>query len=146
MKQIDSTVENGETDSNNCGEEKEFCGSSDGGPVLVDRRRKDRDEEQDKVDVRNSGWFGRMSFINNSSMLWNNSETIMLSEEGIGANERSWAHEGKRCEPSTGSNCKKLNLKKQSGYVQESIPGAKFCSGVPVIRHNELCSNNSIDH
>lgn len=50
MKQIDNTVENGETDSNNCGEEKEFCGSSDGGPVLVDRRRKDRDEEQDKVE------------------------------------------------------------------------------------------------
>ncbi|KAL7588179.1 hypothetical protein Lser_V15G41411 [Lactuca serriola] len=136
MKQIDNTVENGETDSNNCGEEKEFCGSSDGGPVLIDRRRKDRDEEPYNVERKKQRlvWTDELhqQFLDAVEQLGNNNAVPkkvleLMNVPGL-TRENVASHLQKY----------RLNLKKRSGYVQESIPVSNSVSGVSVIRHNEL--------
>ncbi|KAL4572148.1 hypothetical protein LXL04_018917 [Taraxacum kok-saghyz] len=129
MKQIDS-VENGEPDSSNGGEDKEFCGSSDGDPVVVDRRRKVRDEEQDKVERKKQRlvWTEELhqQFLDAVEQLGNNNAVPkkvleLMNVPGL-TRENVASHLQKY----------RLLLKKQSEHVPESVPMPNSVSEVSV--------------
>ncbi|KAI3514686.1 hypothetical protein L1887_13305 [Cichorium endivia] len=135
MKHIDS-VENGEPDSSNGGEDKEFCGSSDGGPVLVDRRRKDREDEQDKVERKKQ----RLVWTDELHQLFLDAVEQLGINKAVPKKVLELMNVPWLTRENVASHLQKyrLNLKKQSGHVQESIPVPTSVSGVSIGAHDEL--------